>query len=289
MGDDNTYGIAIKARTGDAALCHEADAFMVMNREDHTFSNRGWSWACGAGHTRFNKPTYNPATGKYALMCGTDFNTAKLPRMGALWFRTEDAGQAGRNEFMNIWLKALTTKGGVGFPLPLADGGFVGLVVGVDGEVTPLSVTDEVPLEPPTAIGLARFDAAGASVGEVKWVVQDSNHYLSYPQLSDLGNGRYLLGWGVMYDVSDQAGMVENNFRVPMQFWVQEIDVDGNALTQATLVEGAGWGEQDRMVSLGNGSVGWAYIPDPTMEAGGTAPACNSNSLQLSVYQSAAN
>lgn len=284
MGDDNTYGIAVKSRTGDASQCHEADAFIVMDRSDHTFTNRGWPWACGAGHTRFNKPSYNPASGKYALMCGTDFNEARLPRMGALWFRTEDGD---RNEFLNIWLKALTSKGGVGFPQPLADGGFFGLIVAVDGEVVPLGTDEEVPLEPPTAIGLARFDGDGASVGDIKWVVEDSNHYLSYPQLTDLGDGRYLMGWGVMYDVSNQDGMVENNFRVPMEYWVQEIDVDGNALTEALLVEGAGWGEQDRMVSLGNGAVGWAYIPEPTMDAGGSVPSCNSNSLQLSVYQSA--
>lgn len=288
MGDDNTYGIAIKARNGDATLCHEADAFLVMDRTDHSFTNRGWSWACGAGHTRFNKLSYNPASGKYGMMCGTDFNTAMLPRMGALWFRLEDQNRNERNEFMNIWLKALNTKGGVGFPQPLADGGFLGLIVGVDGEVVPLTTEEEVPLEPPTAIGMARFNASGETVGEIKWIVQDSDHYLSYPQLTPLGDDRYLMGWGVMYDVSAQDSMSDNHFRVPMEYWVQEIDIDGKAVTEPLRVEGAGWGEQDRMVPLGAGTVAWAYIPDPAITAEGTIPSCNSEGLQLSVYRSSA-
>jgi len=287
MGDDNTYGIAVKARSGNADQCHEADSFLVMDRTDHTFTNRGWPWACGAGHTRFNKPAYNPASGKYAMMCGTDFNNAMQPRMGALWFRLEDEGRNDRNEFSNIWLKALTTKGGVGFPQPLADGGWFGLIVGVDGEVMPLGVEDDVPLEPPTAIGLARFDSDGETVGNINWIVEDSDHYLSYPQLAPLGDDRYLMGWGVMYDITNPETMSENHFRVPMEYWVQEIDANGNAITEPIPVEGAGWGEQDRMVPLGDGTVGWAYVPEATIEAGGSAPSCNSSSLQLSVYHSA--
>jgi len=254
-----------------------------MNRADHTFTNRGWRWACGTGHTLFNKPNYNPESGKYALLCGTDYNLARTPRLGGLFFRLEDGD---KNEFLNVNYKFNVLKGGVGHPQPLPNGGWIGSIVGVDGEVFGLGVDDEVPLEPATSIGVVRFNAAGELVGEVNWVVQDSEQYFSYPQLTPLGTGNFLLGWGAMYDLSNEGEMSDNNFRVPTEFWLQEIDAEGNSVTEPFLVEGAGWGEQDRMVSLGGGAVGWAYVPDPAIDADGSVTSCNSDSLQLSVYQS---
>jgi hypothetical protein len=45
-----------------------------------------------------------------------------------------------------------------------------------------------------------------------------------------------------------------------------------------------GWGEQDQMVSLGRGRVGWVQRPDPRWKA--TLPSPNSPSLNFNVYTS---
>ena len=67
---------------------------------------------------------------------------------------------------------------------------------------------------------------------------------------------------------------------------VMEVDALGNALTEPVELEGAGWGEQDELVPLGQGRAGWAYIADPALDANGAHPSCTQSSLQLSVYTS---
>lgn len=76
--------------------------------------------------------------------------------------------------------------------------------------------------------------------------------------------------------------------RVPWEYWAVEIDEDGNQLTKPLRVDGAGWGELDEMAPLGQGRAGWSYIANPALNADGEAPACNQDSLQLSVYTSPA-
>ena len=276
LGDDNTYGIGVKARVFGGDTCHEADAFLVMDRADHHLTSRGWSWACGTGHTLFNHPTYNPATQKYAVLCGTDASNHGSP-LGGLWMRVED-GTA--NEFHTVNYEGLRIKGGVGALRPLADGGYLGAIIGIDGGVT---AQDTIPLEPPTSIGLARFDAAGSLVGQIHRVAAAETKYLSYPQLAPLGNGRYLLGYGEMYDLARPDDMNDDAYRVPLAYFVLEIDESGTPLTEPQLLDGVGWGEQDQMVALGDGRVGWAHIPNPTLE-NLVVPSCNSPTLQLSTY-----
>ena len=75
--------------------------------------------------------------------------------------------------------------------------------------------------------------------------------------------------------------------RVPYEYYLMEVAEDGTALTQPQLLSGVGWGEQDQLIALGGGSVGWAYIPDPAINAAGEVPDCNAPALQLSVYTSA--
>ncbi len=59
--NDNSYGIAVKSTVGEDS-CHEADAFLVLDRTNYDMTNRAWSWACGTGHTLFNRPAYDPTT-----------------------------------------------------------------------------------------------------------------------------------------------------------------------------------------------------------------------------------
>jgi hypothetical protein len=111
---------------------------------------------------------------------------------------------------------------------------------------------------------------------------------LSNSTLSVLGPDRYLLGWGAMraQDRSvEPTSTGDNSFRVPWEYWLMEIDGDGEALTEPLRVEGAGWGELDEMAPLGEGRAGWAYIDNPALDPStGMFPHCNQPSLELSVY-----
>ena len=278
--DQNTYGIGVKARVFGGGGCHEADAFLVMDRSDHRFTGRGYHWACAFGHTLSNRPVFNPVTGQYALLCGTDGSHTGGPLAG-YYFRLEDRPA---REFLQTSYQGIQSKGGPGGVLALPDGSYLAVLSGVPGSVRP---TNSIPLRPPTSIGIARFSSEGAPMGPVKWVVSMANTYLSYPQLASLGGGRFLLGYGEMKRLNLAADNTDESYRAPWEYWVVEIDANGDKLTQPMRLEGVGWGEQDEMVSLGPGRVGWAYIPNPTLRADNTIPPCNSRALQLSAYVSA--
>jgi hypothetical protein len=278
--NDNTYGIAIKTTVGGADgpdTCHEADAFLVMDRSDNTMTTRGWSWACGTGHTTFNRVAYNPATSKYALMCSTDYNEAETGGLGAYVFRMED-GDAQEFHYMN--LDGIKNKGGASAILATPDGGYLGVLVGVDGEVSP----EGYPLEPPTSIGLAKWDQNGVMQGEIDWVVQESDAYVSYSTLAEIEPGRYLLGWGTMFRLADQDDGGEVSMRIPWDYYVMEIDESGEPITDPILLEGAGWGELDEPVPLGNGRVAWTYIQNPALTGDYEHPSCNQPEVQMTVY-----
>jgi hypothetical protein len=261
--------------------CHEADAFLVLNRADYSMTSRGWSWACGTGHTMSNRPAFDPTTKKYAAMCSTDYNDAGIGGLGAVYFRRED-GSA--QEFHRVNVDGIKNKGGASTLLARPGGGFIGVLVGVDGAVT----AEGYPRTPPTSVGMVQFGANGTRQGGINWVVKNAGAYVAHPQLVSLGNGRYLLGWGVMKKLNDPADTTDDSFRIPWEHDVVEIDADGNRLSSPMLLQGTGWGEQDEMVPLGQGRAAWAYIKDPALSSGGAYPSCNSSSLQLSVYASGA-
>ena len=48
--------------------------------------DRGYSWACGQGHTDYNHPAYNPRSDQFAVTCRTDI-------AGGLYFRTDTMGK----------------------------------------------------------------------------------------------------------------------------------------------------------------------------------------------------
>ena len=157
----------------------------------------------------------------------------------------------------------------------------VGVIVGVPGDVAP----DGYPDRPPTEIGLVNFDADGVMQGDINWVVSEPDTYLSYANLAPLGPDRYLLGWGSMKRLGTTDDDNDLPLRVPWEYYVVEINGTGERLTEPLLVDGAGWGDMDQMVSLGDGRVGWTYIADPAITGDYQVPSCNQPEIQLSVYQ----
>jgi len=282
--DGSSWGIGVKATVGgkDGSGCHEADAFLIMDRKTQSYTTRGWSWACGTGHTTMNRIAEDPTTGKFAALCSTDYNEAETGGLGAYVFRMED-GPA--QEFHYLNLDGIQNKGGASAIVPRTGGGFLGLIVGVPGPKKPEGYPDA----PPTQIGLIQWNAKGEQEGDIRWIVRDPEHYLSYSTLSVLGPDRYLLGWGVMRAKEHEGEPGgDNSYRVPWEYWLVEIDQDGRGLTEPVKVEGAGWGELDEMAPLGKGRAGWAYIDNPALNEMGMAPSCNQTSLELSVYTSGA-
>ncbi len=278
---DNTYGIAVKATVGgdNGSTCHEADSFLILDRTDYSYTNRGWSWACGTGHTITNRPAYNPSSNQYAMLCSTDYNEAEEGGLGAFVFHAD--GEPAR-EFHYMSIGGLAQKGTGAGVVPRPDGGFLGAIVGVDGDIP----AGEYNFEPPTSIGLGQWDAQGNIQGEINWVIKNPDAYVSFASLSPLSSDdTYVLGWGVMQRLADEEDGL--NKIIPWEYWLMEIDGDGNALTDPLRVEGAGWGDFDEMVPLGDGRVGWAYIADPALQSDGSYPDCNQPELQLTVYTAA--
>ncbi len=281
--NDNSYGISVKATHGG----HEGDSFVIVDRDDFTIdTSRGWDWGCATGHTLFNRPAYNPATQEYGVLCGTDWNTNKDAYIGSITFATQHNV---RNEFQRLNRGNLAMKGGPGSLVPLADGGWLAVFVSQQGTINTDS-TLYIPWSPSTKIGLARFDQAGNLVDSIKWVVDLDTQYASYPQLVALENGNYLLGYGeMMADETDPSvdwyWDYNQYVRFPEKYWIQEIDIDGNAVTAPHTLSDAGWGELDQLVSLGNNRVGWAYLEEATLSntagMGGPIPECNVDKLQF--------
>jgi hypothetical protein len=273
--NDDSYGIAIKATVGDTNACHEADAYLVLDRSNYSFAEqRGWTWACATGHTLFNRPAYNAGSKKYAMMCSTDYNEGEIGGLGAVAFRLEDGPT---HEFHYVNVDGIANKGGASVLLPEGNDGFMGLLVGVSEPVKPQGY----PELPPTSIGLAHFNASGELVGQVRRVAADENAYLSYPQLVKLAQDRYLLGFGVMHPVNAPDNSYGSSHRIPYEYWIVEINAQGHFITSPQKLENTGWGEQDQMVNLGHGRAAWAYIPDPALP---DPTSCNSDSLQFTVY-----
>jgi hypothetical protein len=279
--NDGTYGIGMKTTVGPSGECHEADTFLVFDRSTNLYADgRGWSWACGVGHTTFNRPTYNENSKQYGVHCGTDYNADRVGGLGTMSFRPEHVWgpeEKARLEHGYVYQAPPRTVGGVSVALPEGQDGFMGLIVATPGVSEPLGGAEV----PKTDIGLVHYDKDGNVVGEVTWVVQRDGAFVSYPQLAQLAEDRYLLGWGEMFR-TDGSGDGDA-LKVPREYWIVEIDSQGNFLSDPQMLEGIGWGGQDQMISLGQGRVGWAYIPDPALPA----PSCNSDTLQFHAYQAA--
>ena len=145
-----------------------------------------------------------------------------------------------------------------------------------------------------TKIGLLTVSATGSSrvdgiYRSVKWVVEDDDCMLGAPQLVDLKNGRYLLGYAKFQCLSDDIKLKRfagKHTLHPKAYYIMEIDAEGNALTEPVQLEGTGWGGQDDMVSLGEGRAAWAYIPNPEIHADGSFADPYQSNWELMVYES---
>lgn len=323
QGSHGSYAMALRTSvTGDGGGRHVADGFFVIRRGESPTdwqipADRGFGWACGRGHTDYNHPGYNPVSDQFAVTCRTDIG-------GGLYFRTDT--QPKPSPFHNVgaccWF---SVGGGATTFVPHSDGGFLLAMNGHDPDrlaaanaewensdfthpnwdagdsVHPNDVWAGLA---PTSIGLARFDADGVAIGEpdeegnpradVMWMVHSDTNYLGHPQVADLGNGRFLLGWSEQYRVGDSEDPKEifewrrrASFQSAHAYYVMEIDEDGNRLTEPTRVEGAGWGDFDEWTTLGEGRVAWHYIADPEMTGPEEAPDCGGGSTpSLFVYTS---
>ena len=69
-----------------------------------------------------------------------------------------------------------------------------------------------------SSIGLARYDQDGNLVGSIKWVVDNSGTFYSYPQLVSMGNGRFLLGYGEMVTLAEQQAAIAANMNIDDSF-----------------------------------------------------------------------
>jgi len=316
----DAYAMALRtSMTGDGGNRHVADGFFVIRRgaspQAWTMDpSRGFAWACGRGHTDYNHPGYNAVSDQFAVSCRTDID-------GGLYFRTETQGKPGA--FHNVQKCCWFSIGGGATTFAAhPDGGFMLAMTSHDPERLAAATSEwegsdfthpnwesDESVHPndvwgglaPTSVGLARFTSDGVAVGtpdadgnpraDVQWLVHSDTHYLGHPQIADLGNGRYLLGWSEQYRVGDADDVKEifnwrrrAAFQSAHAYYVMEIDAEGNRLTDPIHVEGAGWGDFDEWTVLGEGKVAWHYIADPELVGPEDAPACGANATPSLFY-----
>lgn len=137
-------------------------------------------------------------------------------------------------------------------------------------------------------IGLAKIDATNGSIeGQAfKWIVSDDDCSLSDPQMVDLQNGRYLLGYAKFQCVSDGEKLDRYNgplTMLPKAYYIAEIDSEGNILSGPTSIGNHGWGGVDDIVPLGQGKAGWGYMPNPLIDGHGGP---QQQEWEIMVYQS---
>ncbi|MEM1182691.1 MAG: hypothetical protein AAGM22_30375 [Acidobacteriota bacterium] len=152
-----------------------------------------------------------------------------------------------------------------------------------------------------TKIGIFHQEVSGRALAQddgqlAKWLGEDDDCMLGAPQLVDLKNGRYLLGFAKFQCISDgfhlrryatgANGTRSVSTLIPKEYFLMEIDADGHAWTQPTPVPGVGWGGLDSIVDLGEGRAAWAYVPDPVLQSDGSFAAPEQASWQLMVYES---
>lgn len=128
------------------------------------------------------------------------------------------------------------------------------------------------------------------------WIAEDDDCMLGAPQLVDLKNGRFLVGYGKFQCISDgyklrrfatNTGNTRNEATlIPAEYYLMEINGDGEVLTEPMLVSGSGWGSADKLVSLGEGKAAWAYIANPALAPDQDAPNASKNEWELLVYKS---
>lgn len=281
--NDESYAYAVRASTGGNTR-HVSDSFLVVDRSGPEYAiapGRGYDWACGRGHTLFNRPAYNPATQQYAIWCVTDSNAEQIPGQKGFWFQTESSE---RNEFMTVDGNTDHRQGSVQVLRPLADGNYLGALIGHPESVEQWAVGAA------TQVGLATFSGDdGSLLGDVRWVVVNSDVYLGHAQLSVIDEDRFLLGYAELYALGSNPDVGRNDveFQIPSAYHVVEIDAQGSALSEPVQLDGVGWGDQDQWSQFANGDVAWAYVPQPTLDDEGGAPPCSYDSLQLSYYRPA--
>ncbi|QFT55884.1 hypothetical protein [Microbulbifer sp. THAF38] len=142
-----------------------------------------------------------------------------------------------------------------------------------------------------TRIGIAKVDGNGSISGQsFKWLVEDPDCQISDPQLVDLRNGRYLLGYAKFQCISDNlsyqriyASRGAMRMLVPKAFYVMEIDANLNILEGPVQLPNHGWGGLDEPMYLGDGKVAWSYIKNPTYENYGGG---QQNVWQAMIYHS---
>lgn len=154
-----------------------------------------------------------------------------------------------------------------------------------------------------TKIGIFHSNANGSPIYQddgstVKWIAEDDDCMLGAPQLVDLQNGRFLVGYGKFQCISDgfklrRFATTTTNTRsvatlVPSEYYLMEIDSDGEIVVEPTRVSGSGWGGVDRLISIGEGKAAWAYIPNPELTSEGDYPEPNQNAWELLIYESSA-
>ena len=274
------YGLSIKGSVGT----HETNHLIIVNRATPKIDPaRGWiTNSCGDGHVHTNRPVASATNGKFMVLCTTDgdSDTDPMDFTGGIYGTMEDKPEEFKNPFKSIYMggKANQFNGGANSFVALPGGGFMGVYA------APSNLSNGR-----TEIHLVRFN----SLGEYEWtkVARSNTTYsLGYPQIGYLGkdgagNVRLLVGWGRLFDWSsykfDTAG---DQRRIASLYTVQEFNVDGAPVSAIRDVT-HGWGELDKMTSIGNGRVGWAYTPDPNLQ-GATKPVVMSPTLQWTTYTS---
>lgn len=228
------------------------------------------------GHPLNNYLGVNEGTKEALVMYLADSNynhesNTKVPDFAGsnAYLSKGNAGVKGRSSstihYHQIQGKPLKrVKGGVGPVVPYQQG-FRSVIVGseadTDSGLPEYKNESGENFERPLKVGLLQFDGGVTPSAEVKWLVDFSPNMVSLPRLALLENGHFLIGAGVMNARVDEGktyAQMHNDLITPEEFWVAQIDANGEPVSDPISLGKIGWGENDDLISLGRNSVFWA-------------------------------
>ncbi|KZN44443.1 hypothetical protein [Pseudoalteromonas luteoviolacea] len=117
-------------------------------------------------------------------------------------------------------------------------------------------------------IGGSRNTPREDQTSSTRWLVGDDNCQYSDPQLVNLHNGRFLLGYAKFQCVGDNQSLQplgSDRALIPKTYHLVEINEQGDKLTETLSFTDYGWGGLDDLIYIGDGKVAWTYINNPTL------------------------
>jgi len=273
--DGDTYFLALKV-TNNGCDHEGLKHFAVRRTPDVAYVRLTDEWACGGGHTTVNRLAYNRAHDYWSIFCTNDLcdDREQYPSgrcLGVKWTTVPGTsylgveGAPGYHEGEELLSfeapqSSWNLPGGSAALASLGEDGWLALALGPDG-----SESDEIRLNEARSMGLIGLPVDGNTFAEEtgydwNWLLVPTANDGSVPRFGSANltyfdtagenSERLLLGWSPSIEFQG----------LTREYVVSEVDRQGRLRGETLVLEAAGWGEDNRWVTMPNsGCVVFAF------------------------------